>query len=154
MPNLKFPSYYNLAGHASGFKELYKHKLTINADKILKIDNEQIPNGGFLNVGGTEFDFRLPVELGDAILKTKTNGFDHNFCITAGSSQTMAFVARVLHPASGRFMEVYSDQPSVLFYTSNNLPDPCKNVSKVLSSREKSFFLHTHTYPPLRSVGV
>lgn len=135
--NMSNHSYFNLAGHASGYKELYKHKLTINADKILKIDNEQIPTGEFLNVGGTEFDFRLPVELGAAIAKTAKNGFDHNFCVTAGSSQTMAFVARVLHPTSGRFMEVYSDQPSVLFYTSNNLPDPCKNVSKVLSSRER-----------------
>lgn len=127
--NMSNHSYFNLAGHGAGFEELYKHKLTINADKVLKIDAEQIPTGDFVNVSGTEFDFRLPVELSNAILKTTGNGYDFNFCIMKGNSQTMAFVARALHPASGRFMEVYSDQPSVLFYTSNNLPDPCKNVS-------------------------
>lgn len=127
--NLSNHSYFNLAGHDAGFMELYKHKLTINANKVLKIDTEQIPTGDFLDVGETEFDFRLPQELGDAIKKTSTNGYDNNFCITSGSSQSLTFVARVLHVKSGRFMEVYSDQPSVLFYTSNNLPNPCNNVS-------------------------
>jgi aldose 1-epimerase len=133
--NMSNHSYFNLAGHGAGFKELYKHKLTINADKVLKIDAEQIPTGGFINVGGTEFDFRLPIELGAAISKTTGNGYDYNFCIMKGGDDglnckgTMTFIARALHPASGRFMEVYSDQPSVLFYTGNNLPDPCKNVS-------------------------
>jgi aldose 1-epimerase len=127
--NMSNHSYFNLAGHHTGFKELYKHKLTMNANKILKISSEQIPTGEFQDVGDSCFDFRLPTELGDAISKTPGNGFDHNFCVTAGSSQSLTFVARVVHPSSGRTMEVYSDQPSVLFYTSNNLPDPCSNVS-------------------------
>lgn len=91
----------------------------------------QIPTGEFLDVGDTCFDFRLPVELGTAISKTPGNGYDYNFCVTSGSAQSLTFVARVVHPASGRTMEVYSDQPSVLFYTSNNLPDPCGNVTKI-----------------------
>lgn len=126
--NMSNHSYFNLAEHGAGFKELYKHKLTINADKILIIDDEQIPTGEFLDVGETCFDFRLPQELGTAISKTPTNGYDYNFCLTSGTSQTLTFVARVLHPDSGRFMEVYTDQPSVLFYTANNLPDPCNVI--------------------------
>lgn len=128
--NMSNHSYFNLAGHGQGYKELYKHKLTMNADKILKISPEQIPTGEFLEVGDSEFDFRLPRYLGEAISKTTGNGFDHNFCITSASTQLqrLHFVARVIHPDSGRTMEVYSDQPSVLFYTANNLPDPCVNV--------------------------
>lgn len=130
--NMSNHSYFNLAGHDKGYKELYKHKVTMNADKILKISPEQIPTGEFLEVGDSEFDFRLAQPLGAAISKTKGNGFDHNFCITSSSTRTphLHFVARVLHADSGRTVEVYSDQPSVLFYTSNNLPDPCGNVSK------------------------
>lgn len=130
--NMSNHSYFNLAGHDKGYRELYKHKMTMNADKILKISPEQIPTGEFVDVGGTEFDFRMPQYLGAAISKTAGNGFDYNFCITSGSNQQtgeLRFVARVVHAESGRTMEVYSDQPSVLFYTSNNLPDPCGNVS-------------------------
>lgn len=140
--NLSNHSYFNLAGHDKGYKELYKHKMTINADLILKITPEQIPTGECQDVGDTAFDFRLPQYLGIAISKTPGNGFDHNFCITSGQSQQLNFIARILHSASGRTMEVYSDQPSVLFYTSNNLPDACGNVRKniqIISQFFKSF---------------
>lgn len=130
--NMSNHSYFNLAGHDQGFKELYKHKLTINANKILKITPEQIPTGEYQDVGNTAFDFRLPLDLGSAIAKTPGNGFDHSFCLNSGSAQSLTFVARVIHPSSGRTMEIYSDQPSVLFYTSNNLPDPCGNVKTLL----------------------
>lgn len=33
-------------------------------------------------------------------------------------------VFRVLHPDTGRSLEVYSDQPGVQLYTSNFMPDP------------------------------
>lgn len=129
--NMSNHSYFNLAGHDKGYRELYKHKMTMNSDKVLKISPEQIPTGEFREVGDTEFDFRLPQFLGVAISKTPGNGFDHSFCITSGTKQPsqLRFVARVVHSESGRTMEVYSDQTSVLFYTSNNLPDPCGNVS-------------------------
>lgn len=130
--NMSNHSYFNLAGHDSGYKELYKHQLTMNADRILKISPEQIPTGEYQDVGDSAFDFRLPQSLGSAIAKMPGNGYDYNFCITSGSSQSLTFVARVVHPESGRTMEVYSDQPSVLFYTANNLPDPCGNVGQIL----------------------
>lgn len=129
--NMSNHSYFNLAGHEKGYKELYKHKLTMNADRVLKISHEQIPTGEFEDVGDSAYDFRLPIDLGTAISKTPGNGYDNNFCLITGSSQSLTFVARVLHPESGRTMEVYSDQPSVLFYTSNNLPDPCGNVKQI-----------------------
>lgn len=129
--NMSNHSYFNLAGHDKGYKELYKHKMTINADKVLEISPEQIPTGEFQDVGDSCFDFRLPLDLGTAISKTPGNGFDNNFCLMSGSAQSLTFVGRVVHEGSGRTMEVYSDQPSVLFYTSNNLPDPCGNVSVI-----------------------
>lgn len=132
--NMSNHSYFNLAGHDQGFKELYKHKLTINSNKTLKITPEQIPTGEYNDVGDTAYDFRLPQDLGSAIAKTPGNGFDNSFCVSSGSAQSLTFVARVVHPSSGRTMEVYSDQPSVLFYTSNNLPDPCGNVKTSITN--------------------
>lgn len=33
--------------------------------------------------------------------------------------QDFTFVARIEHPPTGRFMEIHSDQPSVIFFTGN-----------------------------------
>lgn len=37
-------------------------------------------------------------------------------------------IFRVLHPLTGRVLEVYSNQPGMQFYTGNLLPDPNKIV--------------------------
>lgn len=80
-------------------------------------------------VGGTAYDLRIPHELGPAMAKAPTGGFDDNFCVTQGTEQKLTFVGRAIHPKSGRVMEVYSDQPGVQFYTANFLPDPEGNVN-------------------------
>lgn len=139
--NISNHAYFNLAGHDAGYKELYKHKMTINADRILKITPEQIPTGEFQDVKDTCFDFRSEKDLGSAISQTPGNGYDYNFCtVLAESGKSLSFTARAVHPESGRMMEVFSDQPSVLFYTSNNLPDPCGNVSH--SHKQENVIFH------------
>ncbi|XP_058117852.1 galactose mutarotase-like isoform X1 [Anopheles coustani] len=126
--NLTNHSYFNLAGHATGHEEIYRHVVSINADKITDTDSDSIPSGKFICVGGTPFDLRIPRELGPAMSKTVAEGFDDNFCITKGTEQGRTFTARVVHPHSGRVLEVYTDQPGVQFYTSNFMPDPNKNI--------------------------
>ncbi|KPI98241.1 Aldose 1-epimerase [Papilio xuthus] len=78
--NLTNHSYFNLAGHDAGAEEIYNHVISINADKITETTPQSIPTGGFVNVGGTPFDLRIPVRLGDA-MKQGQNLFDDNFCI-------------------------------------------------------------------------
>ncbi|XP_053671014.1 galactose mutarotase-like isoform X2 [Anopheles nili] len=126
--NLTNHSYFNLAGHATGHEEIYRHIVSINADKITDTDADSIPSGKFICVGGTPYDLRIPRELGPSMAKTTGEGFDDNFCITKGTEQGRTFTARVVHPHSGRVLEVYTDQPGVQFYTSNFMPDPNKNV--------------------------
>ncbi|XP_058061887.1 galactose mutarotase isoform X1 [Anopheles bellator] len=126
--NLTNHSYFNLAGHSTGHEEIYRHILSVNADKITETDEDSIPSGKFICVGGTPFDLRIPRELGPAMWRTTSGGFDNNFCITKGTEQGLTFVARALHPHSGRVMEVYSDQPGVQLYTSNFMPDPNNNI--------------------------
>ena len=53
---------------------------------------------------------------------TPPHGFDHNFVIADVNNGTNQFevnhfVARFEHEATGRFLEVYSNQPGVQFYT-------------------------------------
>lgn len=100
----------------------------MNCDKITATDAHSIPTGKFECVGGTPYDLRTPKVLGPAIARVPGGGFDSNFCVTKGTEQTLAFVARVIHPESGRVLEVYSDQPGVQFYTGNFMPDPSGDV--------------------------
>lgn len=101
----------------------------MNADRITETDEDSIPTGKFLCVGGTSYDLRIPRELGPAMSRAPGEGYDNNFCITKGTEQGMTFTARVVHPHSGRVLEVYTDQPGVQLYTSNFMPDPNRNVS-------------------------
>lgn len=69
--------------------------------------------GKLLPVADTIFDLRIPKVLGQVINKIPGYlGYDHNFCVTKGSAQENTFVARAVHPPSGKlalafFSEVY-----------------------------------------------
>uniref|UniRef100_A0A336MR65 Aldose 1-epimerase n=1 Tax=Culicoides sonorensis TaxID=179676 RepID=A0A336MR65_CULSO len=141
--NLTNHSYFNLAGHETGAKEIYNHVVSINADKITETDGDSIPSGKLLEVGGTPYDLRIPTKLGPALAKLSTFGFDDNFCVTKTTkNQEISFLSRVFHENSGRFLEVYSNQPGVQFYTSNYMPDPNDAIhpegNKKLSSPNKA----------------
>ncbi|XP_011496126.1 PREDICTED: aldose 1-epimerase-like [Ceratosolen solmsi marchali] len=67
-------------------------------------------------------DLRKPTVLGDVILDVPGGGYDNNFCITDYIDTTSEkFVAKVVHPQTGRILEIFTNQPGVQFYTANNL---------------------------------
>ncbi|XP_048519053.1 galactose mutarotase isoform X2 [Dendroctonus ponderosae] len=147
--NLTNHSYFNLAGHATGSSALYQHLLAINADQTTDVDKDSIPTGKLLPVAGTVFDLRIPHPLGAVIDKVPHyEGFDHNFCITKGTGQGGAFVARAEHPGTGRALEVYSNQPGVQFYTSNHIQSGTLSGKGGASyGKHGAFCLETQNYP-------
>lgn len=151
--NLTNHSYFNLAGHGTGSAGVYDHIVAINADKITILNKDMIAMGQFKNVGGTNYDLRTPQNLGKAIHSIPENGFDFNYCLNKFDANkcTPTFAARVTEPKSGRYLEVFTDQPGVQFYTGNSIKEGTgKKGTKF--GKQAAFCLETQNYP--NSVNV
>ncbi|XP_011868984.1 PREDICTED: aldose 1-epimerase isoform X2 [Vollenhovia emeryi] len=147
--NLTNHGYFNLAGHATNAAELYKHVFILNADRWTVTDSGSIPTGEIRSVENSIMDLRKPTILGDVIDKVPGGGYDYNFCLPEPHDHRKRnFVGKVVHPASGRRLEVYSNQPGVQLYTTNSVPESGivgKNGARY--SRHAAFCLETQNYP-------
>ncbi|MFC2098181.1 aldose epimerase family protein [Bacteroidota bacterium] len=114
--NLTHHGYFNLGGGSSA---VYDHELMIDSDHYVVGDAELIPTGEIGSLDGSPLDFRTPKLIGSDINNVE-GGFDH--CYVLGDvTEDPRFAARVVHPPSGRVMEVLTTEPGVQFYSSNFL---------------------------------
>ncbi|XP_063220439.1 galactose mutarotase-like [Bacillus rossius redtenbacheri] len=148
--NLCNHSYFNLGGHATGAQSIYDHLAMINADYYTVTDKESIPTGEIASVADTPFDLRKSTPLKTGIPAADKfagkGGYDHNLCINSDGKDGLQFVARVLHPNSGRQLEVYSNQPGVQFYTGNSISEITGKGGNVYK-KHAAFCLETQVYP-------
>ena len=118
--NLTNHTYFNLAGHDHG--TIRDHVVRIESDATTVADAGLIPTGELADVTGTPFDLREGRLLGEGLDQTQAcqqmaiaGGYDHNFALRKG--EAMGLAAHLSHPASGRAMDVLTDQPGVQLYT-------------------------------------
>ncbi|MFH8799783.1 aldose epimerase family protein [Streptomyces sp. NPDC017936] len=109
--NLTNHSYFNLAGsgNAGG------HELRLAASRYTPVDADLIPTG-VAEVAGSRFDFRTARGIG--------SGYDHNFVLDKGVTDTPVEVAELYDPASGRVLTVATTEPGVQLYTGDHLGEP------------------------------
>lgn len=126
--NLTNHAFFNLAGHTAPMNAA-QQRLTLAPGRMAECDEELIPTGVLTPVAGTYADFTAGRTLAEAIAAgdervRADNGFTIAYALDgfrAGADRAddegrCRFAARLEDAASGRSLEIFTDQPSVQVY--------------------------------------
>ncbi|MEP7239130.1 MAG: aldose epimerase family protein [Ferruginibacter sp.] len=122
--NLTNHCYFNLS--AGKDSTILGHELMMKADKYTEVDSVLIPTGKLPDVKGTPMDFTTAKKIGRDLDSVK-GGYDHNWVLNR-SGNSLESIATLYHPASGRFMEVFTTEPGLQFYSGNFLDGTLTNT--------------------------
>ena len=146
--NMTQHTYFDLsAGEA---RDVLAHELAIDADSYLPVDDTSIPLGAPAPVAGTPFDFRAATAIGDRLGQDDEQlrhgrGYDHSWLLDRRAPLSRA--ARVLEPASGRTLEVWTSEPALQFYSGNRLDGSITAAGGRVLQRHAGFCLETQHAP-------
>lgn len=151
--NLTQHSYFNLSGNVK--EDILDHVLMINADHFLPVDNTLIPTGEIRPVEGTPFDFTSPKRIGKEINEQNQQleyglGYDHCWVL---NGKGMKKAASLYHPESGRFMEVYTTEPGLQFYSGNFLDGSITGKKNKIYDYRHGLALETQHFPDSPNQG-
>lgn len=114
-------TYFNLSGN--GERTIHDHEITMQASRIVELNEALLPTGHAMDVADTPFDFREGAALTHGITsehlqnKIASNGYDHYFIF---DNQTPT---EVREKESGRTMKIMTNQPGMVMYTANGFPE-------------------------------
>lgn len=122
--NLTQHSYFNLSGENSG--TTLDHTLEVSAQRYAPTDDRMTLLGHSESVTGFANDFSTPRRLGDVVNSLHQKHGDLYFlrdALRMDAPRDLQWVARLRDPASGRQLNVHSDEDCLQFYTGVSL-DP------------------------------
>lgn len=147
--NLTHHSYFNLSGNLAS--SINNHLLQILADGYTPVDGGLIPTGEVAPVAETPMDFTTPTAIGERVeadfeqLKLG-GGYDHNWALRE-SDEKIKLAATVFDPTSGRYMEVFTDQPGIQFYGGNFIDGSYAGKGGVVYPHRSALCLETQHFP-------
>jgi len=122
--NLTSHAYFNLS--AGKDSTILNHLLWINADLYTSVNEQLIPTGISAFWKGSEMDFSTEKAVGKDIDKVK-GGYDHNWLLKT-LTDSPEKVASLHDPVTGRYMEVFTTEPGIQFYSGNFLDGSLTNT--------------------------
>ena len=147
--NLTQHSYFNLSGDFKN--DILDHKIVIDADSFLPVNSKLIPTGKLQDVLGTPFDFRKSKTIRNDINKENeqlNNGLGYDHCWALNNhNEGFRFAASAHDQISGRFLEIFTDEPGIQFYTGNFLDGTLPSKTEGNYNYRTGFCLETQHFP-------
>jgi aldose 1-epimerase len=142
-------TYFNLSGGIDN--QVLNTDLNILADQFLETNSASIPNGNFIKVKGTPYDFTKSKKIGLQIAENNEqlkfgNGYDATF-VLRNQTNKLALAATAYEPLSGRKMQVFTTEPGLVLYTGNYLSKNVIGRGERPSIKNGAFCLETQHYP-------
>ncbi|MCQ2058862.1 MAG: galactose mutarotase [Bacteroidaceae bacterium] len=148
--NMTNHSYFNLNPDHS--MPITNHILTLNASNFTPCDDTYMTTGEILPVAGTPMDFTKPKAIGQDIEKREYaqleygNGYDHNWVLDTKGDDTEC-AAKLYSPVSGIYVEVYTNEPGIQFYSGNFLDGSGRGKQGQKMKQRTGCCLETQKFP-------
>lgn len=130
--NITNHSYFNLNGGGS----VSDHFIQIHASKILELDEKKLPTGNLIKLKKNPKDYRENKLLGNREL-------DDVFVLDVMENETQA---QLFSPLSGIKMKVNSNQPVLVIYSPEKLPDTWTYLSR-MDRKYPAVAIEAQNYP-------
>lgn len=161
--NLLNHAYYNLSGTSSAeegpLPSVRDHVLRVRSGRYLVAAPTLLPTGEVADVTGTPLDLRRPVLLGNVLSVDHPQlragqGMDHTLVLDPADAlddsdvvDGMALAAELSHPASGRALRLFTDQPALQVYTGGQMTGSLRLRGGLTGVPEGGLCLEAQGYP-------